>query len=173
MPVRCVVDTNVAVTANGGDTAAASQQCVAASARALEQVMVRGHLFIDASGAIVREYRDNLAPYGEPRPGNAFLKWVLTHEWGGTRVTRVTLTPKADEPGNFDELPAPPDEVHYDPSDQVFLAVSAADPEHPPILQAFDSKWWGWREALKQIGVLIHFICPEEIARKYEEKMGR
>ena len=56
MPVRCVVDTNVAVTANGGN-AAASQECEAASARVLEQVMARGHLFIDAAGWIVEEYR--------------------------------------------------------------------------------------------------------------------
>lgn len=171
-PVRCVVDTNVAVTGNGGN-GAASQQCVAACARALQEVMARGHLFIDASGSIVAEYRNNLAPYGEPKPGNVFLKWLLTHEWGGTRVTRVTLTPKADEPGNFDELPAAPDGVRYDPSDCVFLAVSAAHADHPPVLQALDSKWWGWREALTAAGVPIHFVCPEEIARKYEEKMAR
>ncbi len=62
-PERCVADTNVAVTANGANVAA-SQECVAASGRALEQVMAGGHLFIDASGWIVEEYRNNLAPYG-------------------------------------------------------------------------------------------------------------
>jgi hypothetical protein len=169
--VRCVVDTNVAVTGNGSN-GAASQQCAAACARALQEVMARGHLFIDASGWIVSEYRSNLVPYGEPRPGNAFLKWLLTHEWGGTRVTRVTVTPLEDGEG-FHELPTAPNGVRYDPSDRVFLAVSAAHPEHPPVLQALDSKWWGWREALAAAGVPIHFVCPEEIARKYEEKMAR
>ena len=169
--VRCVVDTNVAVTANGanGDASAA---CVAASARALQHVMERGHVFIDPAGHIVEEYRNNLAPHGEPRPGNVFLKWLLTHEWGGARVTRVALTLKADDPERFEELPPPPAGVQFDPSDLKFLAVAAAHGEHPPILQALDSKWWGWKEALQKSGVSIEFLCPAEIARKYAEKMG-
>jgi hypothetical protein len=134
--------------------------------------MARGHLFIDASGWIVEEYRNNLAPYGQPRPGNVFLKWLLTHEWGGTRVTRVTLTARAGD-GGFEELPPPPDGVRYDPADLKFLAVSAAHPEHPPVLQSLDTKWWGWREARDKAGVQIHFVCPDEIARKHAEKMGR
>ena len=65
-PVRCVVDTNVAVTANGGNEAA-SQECVAASARALEQVMARGHLFIDATGWIVEEYPEQSGTLSDNR----------------------------------------------------------------------------------------------------------
>ena len=49
-PVRCVVDTNVAITASGRNDAA-SAKCAAASARALQRVMSRGHVFIDAAGA--------------------------------------------------------------------------------------------------------------------------
>jgi hypothetical protein len=77
-----------------------------------------------------------------------------------------------DDVRGFEELPAAPNGVRYDPSDRVFLAVSAAHPEHPAVLQALDSKWWGWRGALEKAKVPIHFVCPEEIARKYEEKIG-
>jgi hypothetical protein len=171
MPVRCVVDTNVLVTANGGNESA-SAECVAASARALQRVRDVGHVFLDAPGAIVAEYRNNLAPFGQPRPGNAFLKWLLTNEYNPARVTRVALTPVVEDPGGFQELPPPPDGVQYDPSDRKFLAVSAAHPEHPPILQALDSKWWGWTVALKGCGVSIHFLCPDEIAAKHREKLG-
>lgn len=104
--------------------------------------------------------------------GNAFLKWLFTHEWNGARVTRVTLTPKAGDPEDFEELPPPPAGVYYDPSDRKFLAVAAAHDEHPPILQALDSKWWGWKDALAQQGVTLHFVCPAEIAKKHEEKMA-
>src|SRR5690606_30217295 len=90
-PVRCVVDTNVATTANGAN-ASAPPRCVAASARALREVMAHGHVFIDDEGRIVAEYRANLSAKGQPGPGDAFLKWLLTNEWGGQRVTRVPIT---------------------------------------------------------------------------------
>ncbi len=89
--MRCVVDTNVATTANAMN-AGAGPVCVASSARALQAVVREGHVYIDDGGLIVKEYRANLDPRGQPGPGNAFLKWLLTHEWGGQRVTRVRLT---------------------------------------------------------------------------------
>lgn len=170
MPVRCVIDTNVLVTANGGNDSA-SAECTAASARALQRVQHEGHVFLDGGNAIMTEYKNNLAPFGQPRPGNAFLKWLLTNEYNPARVTRVRVTPKADDTTDFDELAPPPEGIRYDPSDRKFLAVSAAHPERPPILQALDSKWWGWTEALKACGVSIHFLCPAEIAAKYREKL--
>jgi hypothetical protein len=167
-PVRCIVDTNVAVTANGGNRAA-TPECVVASARALHAVMRRGHVFVDQGGEIVAEYRNNLAPFGQASPGNAFLKWLLTHEWGGARVTRVPLTPNGGDTG-FDELPVPHDGTRYDPSDCKFLAVAAAHPDHPPILQALDSRWYGWVEALRACDVTIHFVCRDEIERLYRRR---
>lgn len=165
------MDTNVATTANGANSGA-SPSCVAASARALQAVMASGHVFIDAGSRIVAEYRRNLRANGQPGPGNEFLKWILTHEWGGQRVTRVPIIPKHDDAEDFEELPTPPRGVSYDRSDRKFLAVAAAHNEHPPVLQSFDSKWWGWRDALAQIGVTIHFLCKDEIAKKHRKKMG-
>lgn len=169
-PLRCVIDTNVAMTANGANDQVPAT-CIAASARALHRVMESGHVFIDDGGRIVGEYRDNLRASGEPGPGDVFLKWLLTHEWGGRRVTRVPLTPKGVDDNAFEELPDPPVGVAYDRSDRKFLAVAASHPERPPILQSFDSKWWGWQEALAGIGVTVHFLCPDAIQAKYAEKM--
>jgi hypothetical protein len=168
-PVRCVVDTNVAVTSNDVDPSA-GPSCVLSSAKALQAIMERGHLFIDDAGQIVDEYRANLSPKGQPGPGDAFLKWVLTNEWAELRVTRVPLTVKPGDPTDFLELPAPTGGVRYDPSDRKFLAVAAAHAEHPPVLQALDSKWWGWVASLKEAGVSIHFLCPQ-IAQKHAAKM--
>lgn len=171
VPLRCVIDTNVAVTANGANDDA-PPDCVAASARALRAVMRKGHVFLDADRRILKEYTDNLSARGEPGPGNAFLKWLLTNEWDERRVTRVEITPKAGDEEDYEELPPPPEGIVYDPSDRKFLAVAAAHEEHPPVLQSCDSKWWGWREALAAIGVTIHFLCPEAIEAKYREKVG-
>ncbi len=33
-----------------------------------------------------------------------------------------------------------------------------------------DTKWWGWQEALAEVGVSIHFLCPQEIEKKHREK---
>ena len=134
--------------------------------------MSGGHLFIDQAGLIVAEYCQHLRRKGQPGPGDMFLKWVLTHEWSGERVTRVPLTPSPSDPNTFEELPAPRKGIRYDPSDCKFLAVAAADPSQRPILQATDSKWWGWRESLSDTGVSVHFLCPE-IEQTYKEKMGR
>ncbi len=169
-PVRCVIDTNVPATANGSNDAVPAT-CVAASARALQAVMRRGHVFVDDGGRIVDEYRANLSARGQPGPGDVFLKWLLTHEWGGARVTRVAITPRDGDEEDFEELPDPPAGVVYDRSDRKFLAVAAAHPQRPPILQAYDSKWWGWSEALRAGGVTIHFLCPTAIEAKYLEKM--
>lgn len=170
-PARCVIDTNVAVVANRRDEAE-DAECAVRCGRALYRVMQRGHVFVDEAGAIVDEYRRNLTLPGEPSPGNAFLKWLLTHEWNPAKVTRVRLTPKPTDPEDYEELPEPPSGVRYDPADRKFLAVAAAHAEHPPILQALDSKWWGWRDALAAVGVSVCFVCQPEIARKFEEKMG-
>lgn len=160
------------MTANGANEET-SPACVAASARALHGVMTAGHAFIDDGGLIVSEYRSNLRAKGEPGPGDAFLKWILTHEWGGQRVTRVPITAKDDDAEDFHECPTAPNGISFDRSDRKFLAVAAAHSERPPVLQSFDSKWWGWREALAAAEVSIHFLCEDEIAEKYGKKMGR
>jgi hypothetical protein len=171
VPLRCVVDTNVATTANAINSGA-PRDCVAESARALLEVMKAGHVFIDDDGSIVGEYRSNLNAKGQPGPGDVFLKWLLTHEWGNEKVTRVTITPKEEDPEDFEELPAAPEGTLYDRSDRKFLAVAAAHEEHPPILQSFDSKWWGWQSSLSEHQIKIHFLCEKEIARKHGKKMG-
>jgi len=135
--------------------------------------MTTGHTFIDDGGRIVAEYRSNLRAKGEPGPGDAFLKWILTHEWGEDRVTRVPITPKVEDEDDFHECPSAPRGVSFDRSDRKFLAVAAAHAERPPVLQSFDSKWWGWREALATAGISIHFLCEDEIAEKFGKKMRR
>ena len=135
--------------------------------------MVKGHVFIDDGVRIVAEYRANLSAKGQPGPGDAFLKWLLTHEWGDEKVTRVAITAAEDDTEDFIELPKPPKGTVYDRSDRKFLAVAAAHAEHPPILQSFDSKWWGWRAALSKIGVTIQFLCEHDITKKHQEKMGK
>lgn len=172
IPARCIVDTNVAMTANGMN-ADATRDCVDVSVKALREVTAGGHIFIDAGREILGEYQRNLLTKGEPGPGTLFLKWLLTHEYDDARVSRVSITPKKADPTDYEELPPASDGARYDRSDRKFLAVAAAHPEHPHILQAGDSKWWGWQKSLAKCGVTIHFLCPEDIEAKHKKKMRR
>lgn len=175
IPRQCVVDTNVATTANGANQEA-GPSCIAASARALKNVMDSSKVYIDdgeqGASRIMREYRRNLNPKGQPGPGDMFMKWMMTNEWNPERVTRVSITPKTSDPEDFAELAIPTSGPHYDPSDRVFLAVSAAHSDRPTILQSFDCKWWGWTHSLSKIGVPLIFLCESEIAKKHKKKMG-
>jgi hypothetical protein len=166
------VDTNVATTANNANPAA-GEKCASASAKALLAIRDSGHVFIDEGGRIVTEYRRNLNAKGQLGPGDLFFRWLLDNQWGGKKVTRVAITPRSVDDTDFVELPDPPPGIRYDRSDRMFLAVAAAHPEHPPILQSFDTKWWGWQGALAQAGVSVHFLCRREIKEKYEQKMKR
>ena len=171
VPILCVVDTNVVATAEGlHDNASAT--CQRMSAEALQTMMAHGHLFLDAAGEIVDEYLDAVGK-GQPGAGGAFVRWVLRHEWAAARVSRVAITPRTGGPTGFVELPRPMSGVRYDPSDEKFLAVSAAHPDRPSVLQACDSKWWGWQKSLAACGVKIHFLCPDEIRTKHAKKMGK
>jgi hypothetical protein len=170
-PSRCVVDTNVVMTADGRN-AIASEACRAASGRALQGVMNGGHLFVDDRGLIVKEYLGNVQTR-QPTLGSTFLKWVLNNQWHPRRVSRVSVTPTPGAATEFAELAVPPSGTAYDPSDQKFLAVASAHPDRPPVLQTLDSKWWGWQKALSAGGVTVHFLCPSEIADTYAKKLSK
>ena len=92
--------------------------------------------------------------------------------WGRCCPSSSSAQAKRDDPEDFEELPVPDDGSVYDISDRKFLAVAAAHSLHPHLLQAFDSKWWGWQFSLAKCGVTIHFLCPTEIQAKYKKKMG-
>ncbi len=69
-----VVDTNVAVVANG-HSEQASQDCVRNCAERLYQITSGSKkLVLDDQWRIIGEYRDNLRSSGQPGVGDAFLK---------------------------------------------------------------------------------------------------
>jgi hypothetical protein len=133
--------------------------------------MTSGRIALDAGRIIIRQYMSHLSASGQPGVGDKFLKWVLTHQANPIRCVQVPVTPKGGDPPSFEEFPDHPDLARFDVSDRVFVAVSAAHTEKPPVLEASDSKWWGWRDALARCGICVSFLCPDERAKKYREKM--
>lgn len=156
-----VVDTNVAVTANGKSLPdSVSIACVAACARRLQTIRQDGVVVLDDGWRILREYKANIAESGQPGVGDAWLKWLLTNLANPERCQRVAITP-VDAPQMFAEFPADPALAQFDKSDRKFVAVSRAHPARPAVLNATDSDWQNHRSALARHGVTVEFLCPD------------
>ena len=157
-----VIDTNVPKLANGIDVEEELLDCAEACIQAVEEVIRDGGLVIDEEGKIFDEYRNNLCLSGSPGVGDGFVKWVHDHQWDEAWIERVAITGKRFPAGLRG----------FDPSDRKFVAVANAHPDKPEILQAVDSKWWGFRDAFEELGLRVCFLCPDYVQRKYAEKMG-
>ncbi len=172
-PNLCVVDTNVPKTANlaiqPDPNSDVPDECILACVEAVEYVIKKKGLVIDATDEIFTEYRQQLSMSGQPGIGDIFMKWVHDNRWSLPDSQRVNITKNGE---SYDEFPDHDDLNDFDRSDRKFVAVSAAHTNKPPILQATDSKWWGWKEGLSQCGITVQFMCTVYIQSKYQEKMG-
>ena len=171
-PKKYIVDTNVPITANlATDPAKISDElvdCVRSCVSAIDHVMEKGELVIDSGDEIYREYLRKLEIDGRKGIGHAFMKWVHDNCWCLPDDDRVTITKNGD---SYDEFPVHTGLKDFDKSDRKFVAVANAHPAKPPILQATDSKWWGWNNALVEVGITVKFICPLYVKTKYAKKM--
>ena len=162
-----IVDTNVAVVANG-QSPQASPNCVETCINRVERI-IRGEekLVLDNRWIILGEYIRNLRSSGEPGAGDRFLLWLLRSK--DTQCDLVSITP-IDGSGNaFEEFPDDPALDGFDPADRKFIAVACAHAGSPPILQAVDSKWLNFYDAFHQNGVTVELICKEDIQRLHED----
>uniref|UniRef100_A0A7C4RT47 Uncharacterized protein n=1 Tax=Desulfatirhabdium butyrativorans TaxID=340467 RepID=A0A7C4RT47_9BACT len=173
LPKKCLVDTNVPKTANlatqPDPDSNVSHVCVLNCIEAVEHVIKKRSLVIDAGDEIFDEYRQQLSMRGQPGVGDRFMKWVHDHRWSLPQDQRVSITRNGY---SYDEFPTHDDLSELDISDRKFVAVANSHPDKPPILQATDSKWWGWKDALAKVGITVQFLCQEYVEAKYAEKMG-
>jgi hypothetical protein len=173
LPKKCLLDTNVPKTANlatqPDPRSDVPDACVLACIEAVEHVIKKRGLVIDAGNEIFDEYRQQLSMKGQPGVGDRFMKWVHDNCWSLPDSDRVTITKNGE---SYDEFPDH-DRLHdFDKSDRKFVAAANAHPAKPAILQATDSKWWGWKDSLMEVGITVHFLCPEYVKNKCTEKMG-
>lgn len=157
-----VVDTNVAVVANG-KTPQADPRCVVACLDALSEVR-SGLVVLDDAMRILNEYMDHLSLRGEPGAGDAFMKWVWTVQADEAHCERVTLTRRYDrDDGDFLEFPEDPELAAFDRSDRKFVAVALASISGPVVLNAVDSDWAHHHKALQRNGLRVRFLCPQHV----------
>lgn len=157
-----VVDTNVAVVANGHAQQAGPkcvQSCISGLRCALDGVIV-----LDEKMRILSEYMRKLNMKGQPGPGDFFMKCVFQRQMDSGKCERVVLSSRSSDPDDFDQFPQDQELASFDRSDRKFVAVALASQNAPEVLNAVDSDWWDFREALSRHSVRIKFLCPEQFA---------
>lgn len=157
-----LIDTNVAIVANGKSDAGPS--CVLAAIERLERLIAGEILVLDDAEHILTEYRRHLSPHGQPGTGDQFYHWIWEQAaYNPQHCEQVTLL--LDDDGNFAAFPTALELADFDPSDRKFVAAALTHAANPPVVNATDSDWHHHHEALTQQGVRVEFICPAEMLR--------
>jgi hypothetical protein len=160
MKKAVVVDTNVAVVANG-HSRQAPRQCMEACVEALIRIQSSERVVFDQGYRIIDEYRDNLSPSGQPGLGDAFFKWIWQNQANPECCEVVVIHARPGSVDDYEEFPDDPELAGFDPSDRKFVAVARVSPLSPPVMNATDSDWWDYREVLARHGVQVEFLCPD------------
>lgn len=159
-----VVETNVIAVANElADHV--DVDCITACIDALHTAQKKRKVVIDSNQLLFQEYFRYANRSGQPRTGDAFIKWLWDNQANIKRVECVSISPLASAPDNFKEFPNDPSLNQFDPSDRKFVAVARASKRNPAIINATDSDWWAFRDRLKANGVTVKFICPQMMKR--------
>lgn len=156
--MNVVVDTNVAVAANGRDTHA-SLACQYECTVFLEELVSpekRTHIVLDEEGLIFDEYSGHLRYKGAPGVGDIFFKYLHDHMYLGKKIRLVPITPIADEARGFNELPS----NSVDKGDRKFLAAAVA--AGAKIVNAVDTDWHEQIAFVAGLGVNVHQLCPDQ-----------
>lgn len=157
-----VVDTNVLAVSNFR-AGHATPSCVSACIAMLLEIRQVHTVVIDDGAVLFTEYFRHAARRGQPGVGDAFVKWLWDHQGIAERCERVRINPMADSPDDFEEFPRDPGLEGFDLSDRKFVAVALSSSSGPEILNAVDSDWSLFHVALQRNGVLVRFLCPEQV----------
>jgi len=160
MMTAVVVDTNVAVVANGRSDhvpLACVKNCIAALATAVRQQVV----VADRGMRIFAEYRRHLLPSGQPGVGDLFFKHVWLNQANQQHCELVDIHPVDGLGDDFKEFPDDEELTGFDLSDRKFVAAARASKLDPDILNAADTDWWPYRECLAKHGIRVVFLCPD------------
>ena len=154
-----VVDTNVAIAANGRETHA-DEDCQLACVSTLRSVVAEEIVAVDDQGQILAEYSRHLHYAGRPGVGDMFFKHVFDNQYQVGKVRRVRISPVDDDQRGFNELPP----NTFDPSDRKFLAVAVVG--DAVVMNATDSDWAEQATLVAGLGVEVSQLCPQHSEKR-------
>jgi hypothetical protein len=164
-----IIDTNIPLTA-AGEQASMGEECRQACVQILSDIYADKYkLVLDSSGIIIGQYGVNFRKDGDQGLAWKFMKWVYNNHFIADRVRLVDIVPVGPY-GDFEELPEEVRNSSFDHSDRVFVALSVANGNSAPIVQAADSKWIGHQEMLARHGVKLEFPCREALEAVHTRK---
>lgn len=170
--MKYIIDTNVPLkAANINVSDKFDAQCSYACLNFIKGIMDSNSTIVvlDSPGEILREYRNNLSTSGQDTVASVFLNWIYKNltlrEKSLIEYQHLTVTGDRE----YAEFPQSTSLNGFDISDRKFIALANAHPEHPKIVEGSDSLWWGFKDALKELGIHIYFLCEDYVKTKYEE----
>jgi hypothetical protein len=152
-----VVDTNVAVVANGRNTHA-SIDCELKCIEYLENLVAtnnRTRIVLDDADLIISEYKKHLNHKGQPGVGDFFYKYLHNNMYLGKKIRLAAIHLDIDEARGFKELP--PNSI--DKSDRKFLAVAIVT--NAKIVNAVETDWHEQIDFVTSLAVRVEQLCPE------------
>ena len=159
--IRCVVDTNVPIVANGRSDSKEARvpaiECRIAAVQFLQRLIASGRLVLDLAGDIQAEYRRYLKPTGQPGVGDRFYQIAL--QSAPHLIERVDLLKRAD--GEYASLPQSLINAGFDPSDRKFAAL--ARQEGIPIYNSTDSDWIEAAAVLAEESIEVRHLCGHDV----------
>jgi hypothetical protein len=156
-----VVDTNVFAVAEGMHEGA-TQRCIDHCLALLGTVEAgKRKLQVDDGDRVLAEYVKTLNAAGTSGLAVKLAKrlWRMRH--ASATCDRIPITPKAQPPGVFDEVPAILGD--FDEDDQKFFAIANASQNNPEIYQALDTEWWERRQDMAAAGLDVQFLCAADL----------
>ena len=165
-----IIDTNVMVVANGKASAPQARcKCIIRCRARLAEIMRDSEMILlDDKKRIIQEYKNNLNEKGRGF-GDRFWQELVRRMWQRSgkqeKVIRVCITPLAGNGNDFEEFPNDASLKDFHKKDKKFVAVAIAyqraHGQETPILQAEDSGWEEFRDALATHGVRVDAICED------------
>ncbi|MFZ2169415.1 MAG: hypothetical protein WAW61_07250 [Methylococcaceae bacterium] len=157
MSDKFVIDTNVAIAANGRNTHAGIT-CQLACINWLENCR-NLHIALDKSDLIMTEYERHLSHKGGPGVGDMFFKYLHNNQYASSKIHLVEIHPNNEPDRGFEELPI----NQLDPSDRKFLSIAVV--AKAIIINATDSDWAEQNELLDLMSVMVKQLCPEHTCK--------
>jgi hypothetical protein len=162
-----LVDTNVAVVANGGHQQAGIG-CVRKCVLRLMNIKEGSKIVLDSCGLILKEYLKH-NPHGMPRgAGDVFMVWASDNQANPNVCLRATVTPRHgtavsrdrnDLDPDLEEFPNDPALATFDRQDRKFVAAALSSGVNPVIVNATDRDWANHHDQLAAHGVVVEHIC--------------